>query len=185
MKRTILTTIQPDKAPEMKVPIVKNRRTTGYKGLPTAAPDESRKHPVRLTPFESAYNAAFTANGSVRFGQETLTYFDKKDLPLPRGAEDLAKHIWTLIGGDKLGDGLIAHYLFQLATQQIERVLKGIVEYARQKFGDEAATMTDETLDRITKIPFDEFKPEFEKILAQMNRPWLQRLVHRIFGWFK
>lgn len=137
------------------------------------------------TPFEKVYGIVVRNNRDFRYGNETLTYFQKIQSFAPRGADDLAKQIWKLIGGDKLGDGFIAQYLFKLATQQLDRVLKALVEYARVKFGEKVATLTDGIIEQITKIPYDEFIVQFEEILKTIEMTKWQRFVWWVAKLFK
>lgn len=140
--------------------------------------------PYVSTSFEKVCSEVILRDNNFRYGNDTLRYFDEQQVK-SRSAEDLAKHIWNAIGGDRLGDGFVAQYLFKLATQQIDKVMKGIVEYARVHLGEEAATVTDVTLEALSQLPFDEFKVEFEEIILKQAMTKWQRFVLRIIKIFK
>ena len=150
---------------------------------PVVAPFEQ---PYKPTAFETVYEKVVRNEVGFRYGTDTLNYFEKQNQGImPRSAEDLARNIWNAIGGDRLGDGFVAQYLFKLATQSIDKVMKAIVEYAREKFGETAANVTDVTLERLSKMPFDQFKVEFEKIMAlQVMTKW-QRFWFRVVKIFR
>ena len=138
------------------------------------------------TAFDNVFKAVVRENPNFRYGAETVAYINKDgyNALMPKSADDLARQIWQLLGGDKLGDGLVAQYLFKLATQQLDRVIKAIVEYARVNFGETAGTVTEATIERISVIPFDQFIEKFEEILKKMDMTTWQRFVWWVVKFF-
>ncbi len=179
------------KASKPKKPVVKEVEldpiTHPTKTVEQVEQVEQVEVPYVPTPFEKVFKMVVVKNRDFRYGAETIAFINKDGYNslMPKGADELARQIWQLLGGDKLGDGLVAQYLFKMATQQVDKVIKAIVEYARVHFGETAGVITEATIERITVIPFDQFIAEFELILKKMDMTRWQKFVWWVVKLFR